>query len=322
MYSGNNYKKLLVIPLVLAVVFAYFAMHVKPGIEFAGGTMISFPTNSSPEEIEKGLASHFSLEELKVRRASGAISGVIVEFKGESSLEKAREAYASGDYEEVFKALGEPVPADGNITDQAFKLYNSRKTEFTSKLSQFISSEYGVNPKDISVREVGPSLGTVFLSQMESALAFAFVLMSMLVFFFFRKVLVSLAVIQAALFDVLVGLGFIGLAGIPLSLASVAPLLMLIGYSVDTDIMLSDRVLGRKEGTPEQRLFSAMKTGLTMTGTTIAALAALYVVAAIGGVETLSMIALILLVGLLGDLVSTWCTNASILLWISRRSKK
>ncbi len=322
MYSEKNYKMLFIPPVIIAVIFLFFATQIEPGIEFTGGTVISFPTNVSPVQVKEDLSSRFDLEELKARSSSGAISGIIIEFKGERTLVAAEEAYKSGDYQAVFSTLGEPVPAEGNLSELAFKVYNEKKTEFKSSLSSFITETYHVSSKDISSREVGPSLGAVFLSQMQNALIFSFILMSILVFVFFRKVLVSFAVIQAAVFDVIVGLGFIGMMKIPLSLAAVAPLLMLIGYSVDTDIMLSERVLSRKEGSPENRIKSAMRTGFTMTGTTLAALVALYAAASFGGVETLAMIAMILFVGLLGDLVSTWCTNASILLWISRRRKK
>jgi len=65
-----------------------------------------------------------------------------------------------------------------------------------------------------------------------------------------------------------------------------------------------------------------MRTGLTMTGTTLAALMAMYITSSFGGVETLATISLILFVGLIGDLISTWCTNAVALLWIVRRRKK
>ena len=321
-YSEQNYRKLLLIPLLVAVFFGYFATQVKPGFEFSGGTMITFPANASAAQVKHDLEQKFDLRELTVRKASGAINGVVVQFKGEKKILDAGERYHHKDYAGVFTALGEQVPNSKNLSELAFQEYTSAKAKFKQSLASFISSNYGVSPKDISLREVGPALGSLFLSQMVNALIIAFILMSMLIFLFFRKVMVSVAVIQAAFFDVLVGYGFIGLMGIPLSLASVAPLLMLIGYSVDTDIMLSDRVLKRREGTPENRVVSAMRTGLTMTGTTLAALTAMFIVAWLGGVDTLSMIALILIAGLLGDLVSTWFTNASIVLWIKRRSKK
>ena len=87
---------------------------------------------------------------------------------------------------------------------------------------------------------------------------------------------------------------------------------MLIGYSVDTDILLSTRVLKRKEGTIYDRVISALKTGLTMNLTTLSALlVALY----FSNSPVLSQIMTILLIGLVIDIMNTWIQNAGILRW-------
>ena len=85
---------------------------------------------------------------------------------------------------------------------------------------------------------------------------------------------------------------------------------MLIGYSVDTDILLSTRVLKRKEGTVMDRIYSAMKTGLTMNITTITAL---IVGLILSESEVISQIMIILLIGLFVDIINTWIQNVGIL---------
>jgi len=96
---------------------------------------------------------------------------------------------------------------------------------------------------------------------------------------------------------------------------------MLIGFSVDTDIVLTERMMKRKEGTPTQRLLSASKTGLTMAFSAIASMLALFIVSGYAGITVLNHIALILVVGLVGDLIATWCTNAVIVLWYLERKQ-
>ena len=91
-----------------------------------------------------------------------------------------------------------------------------------------------------------------------------------------------------------------------------AALLMLLGYSVDSDILLSTKVLKRHSGSLMERIYSAIKTGLTMEITTLAALTVLYVVAP---ASTLKMIATVLIIGILIDLPSTWLMNAGVLRW-------
>ena len=69
--------------------------------------------------------------------------------------------------------------------------------------------------------------------------------------------------------DIVVALGGMGLFGIPLGVASVGGLLMLLGFSIDTDMLSAVRILKRNDATPEIRAFSTFKTGLTMTFTAI-----------------------------------------------------
>jgi preprotein translocase subunit SecF len=169
----------------------------------------------------------------------------------------------------------------------------------------------------ISYRSVGPILSKQSLNQVYYALAFAFIFMSITVFIIFRNFVPSMAVILAALSDIIIAIGGMSLLGIPLSLASVAGLLMLIGYSVDTDILLTTRVLKRREGTVTERALDSMKTGLTMAAAAIGSMAALYLVVVlfIPYANVLADIAAVLIIGLLADVLATWLMNLGILRW-------
>jgi preprotein translocase subunit SecF len=104
--------------------------------------------------------------------------------------------------------------------------------------------------------------------------------------------------------------------GVKISTAGIAAFLMLIGYSVDTDILLTIRVLKRKEGTVNERIISSIKTGMTMT---ITAIASTLVVLIFSRSEVLTQIMLILFIGLMADLVNTWIQNVAILKWYLER---
>jgi len=168
-----------------------------------------------------------------------------------------------------------------------------------------------------SYRSVGPVLGEEAMTQVYYALAFAFLFMSITVFIIFRDFVPSLAVILAALSDIIIAIGGMSLFGIPLSVASVGAILMLIGYSVDTDILLTTRILKRKEGTITDRAKDAMKTGLTMAAAAIGSMAALYIVVIflIPSAQTLADIAAVLIMGLMADILATWLMNLGILRW-------
>ncbi len=168
-----------------------------------------------------------------------------------------------------------------------------------------------------SFRSVGPLLSQQSLTQVYYALAFAFLFMSITVFIIFRNFVPSIAVILAALCDIIIAIGGMSIFGIPLSLASVGALLMLIGYSVDTDILLTTRVLKRREGTIVERAKDAMGTGFTMAAAAIGSMVALYLVVRffMPNAEVLDQIAAVLIIGLVADVLATWLMNLGILRW-------
>lgn len=168
-----------------------------------------------------------------------------------------------------------------------------------------------------SYKAVGPVLSKQAMNQIYWAIGFAFLFMSVTVFIIFRDPVPSLAVILAAASDIIIAVGGMSLFGIPLSLASVGAILMLIGYSVDTDILLTTRVLKRRKGTINERALGAMKTGVTMSIAAIASMAALYLVTVFVMPEArvLSDIAAVLIIGLLADILTTWLMNLGILRW-------
>jgi preprotein translocase subunit SecF len=96
---------------------------------------------------------------------------------------------------------------------------------------------------------------------------------------------------------------------------------MLIGYSVDTDIMLTTRILKRKDGTLNKRIVGAFKTGLTMTLTSFCAMSVALIIVSSFSV-TLTQIFTILVMGLGFDLLNTWITNVSILKWYAIKKRK
>lgn len=169
-----------------------------------------------------------------------------------------------------------------------------------------------------SVESMGSSLGQRFFSQTIKSLIYAFIFMAIVVFLTFRSVIPSSFVILAAVSDIVSTLAVINLIGMKMSTAGIAALLMLIGYSVDTDILLTTKVLKRKGegGTVFQRTASALRTGLTMTTTALVA-------SIIGLIFTQSdiirQIMTITTIGLVFDIIYTWFQNAGILRWYMER---
>ncbi|GAD52232.1 protein-export membrane protein SecF [Halarchaeum acidiphilum MH1-52-1] len=142
----------------------------------------------------------------------------------------------------------------------------------------------------------------------------SFVGMAIIVFVLFRSFVPSGAVVLSAFGDIVIPLALMNIFGIKLSLGTVAALLMLIGYSVDSDILLTNHVL-RRSGSFYESVDRAMKTGVTMTVTSLAAMAVMAVVAYAFGIELLTSIGLVLVFGLATDLMNTYMLNLSLLRW-------
>jgi len=192
--------------------------------------------------------------------------------------------------------------------------------EDSASFVKTVSEKFGGLSKDeYSVEAMGSSLGESFFRETFIAMIFAFILMALVVFIYFRIPIPSLAVVMAAFSDIVVTVAIINLTGVKLGTAGIAAFLMLIGYSVDTDILLTTKVLKRKDGFVMDRIYEAMKTGLTMSMTTMVAL----VVALIfTQSEVLRQIMTILLIGLGVDLINTWIQNAGILRWYLESKQK
>jgi len=144
--------------------------------------------------------------------------------------------------------------------------------------------------------------------------AIAFAGMSVVVFLLFRTFIPSIAVVLSAFSDIVVPVALMNLFGIELSLGTVAALLMLIGYSVDSDILLNNHVL-RRSGDFWESVHRAMRTGVTMTVTSIATMAVMTVVSYVFGIQLLTAIGLVLVFGLTTDLLNTYMLNVSLLRW-------
>ncbi|MDD1700422.1 MAG: protein translocase subunit SecF [Methanoregula sp.] len=177
-------------------------------------------------------------------------------------------------------------------------------------LTSLINQKY----PDTRIDQIGETFGKSLQSQAVLAMIFSFIGMSIVVFLSFRTFVPSGAVVLSAFADMVMTAATMNIVGIPLSLGTLAALLMLIGYSVDSDILLTNRVL-KRQGKLNEKLAGAFHTGIIMTTTTLAAVAAMFLVSWFGAVQIIYEISAVLLIGLLYDVMNTWLTNVGILKW-------
>jgi preprotein translocase subunit SecF len=185
-----------------------------------------------------------------------------------------------------------------------------------SDLAAYVNSHY----TDPLIESVGSTFSAANQVQALIAVIVAFIGMAITVFIIFRSPVPSAAVVMSAFSDIVFAMAMMNLFGVQLTFGTLAALLMLIGYSVDTDILLTTKVLGERKYL-EKKIATCRTTGLTMTGAAIVAFTVLFLVSSFAGVfglsaiPVLSSIAIVMLFGLVADVINTWFFNAGLLKW-------
>ncbi len=269
-------KQMIIVPAIFMLlslsILGYTYMKtgspVGLGVEFSGGTVITFDSTKSPDQLKE-------------------------EFKSYPLIQAREEETGSR------RIL------------QFGQMNENQLNDLTTK----INSEY----TKVEIKQMGEVVSKSLQEQALLAIILSFLGMAIVVFIIFRTFTPSIAVVISAFADIAFAAAMMDVFGVVLSMGTVAALLMLIGYSVDTDILLTTRLLKRK-GELNDKIRDAMKTGLTMTTTTLAALIALFIVSSgtvmsFIRIDIIRDISVVLIFGLFADIVNTWMTNVGILRW-------
>lgn len=287
----TQYRKLILIPIIVLILAiaqigyqtATTGDFINKGVDLKGGITLTIPdADVDSEKMQAALQRVFTENDILVRtlKGAGGTDGVIIE-------------------------------ADMDITDK------DSLRKLLSASAKLLKKE--LTKEDFTLGLGSSKLGASFFKQTFTALVIAFIFMGIVVFIIFRSVAPSFAVILAAFSDIVITVAIVNLLGIKVSIAGIAAFLMLVGYSVDTDILLSKKVLQTKQGTVLDRVFVAMRTGLTMTTTT---LAAVLIPLMFASSDTIRQIMIILFIGLIVDLMNTWIQNVALLrMFLDKKAK-
>lgn len=314
-YDNSRYKVYLIVPLLLLILSILSLPNLLLGMDLRGGTSISIALPPGSEFDAKALEerlSHEDISGLSVRAVTNPLDnsiGVLVDYTGSRGLLALEKADEQTKRDELISFI---EPGENASTPILFQL---AKNDFDKRVKTVLLEELGVGEESITIKEIGPALGAMFWDQSLRALGLAFVLMAIVVFVAFRALAPSTYVMMSVILDVVCAVGAMAFFRIPLSLPTFAALLMLIGYSVDTDVMLTNKVLNEKRGTVADRLHNALSTGLTMTSTTLTVLLVLIAVSYFTQITILFQISSVLFFGLVADVAATWMMNAVILKW-------
>ena len=212
--------------------------------------------------------------------------------------------------EDTFSGYPLITPIESGINNGKYLKFGPMDDATFSSLAALINQKY----PDAKVDQIGASFGQTLQEQATIALVISFIGMAIVVFVAFRTFVPSSAVVLSAFADIAMTAAAMTVLGIELTLPTTAALLMLIGYSVDSDILLTMRVL-KRQGKLEEKLAGAFRTGIIMTSTAIAAVAAMWAVTYFGNVPVIPEISAVIIIGLIFDIMNTWLTNAGIIKW-------
>ncbi|MBT3720182.1 hypothetical protein HN789_03405 [archaeon] len=205
------------------------------------------------------------------------------------------------------------VESSGVITGIIIEASDISQNDLLAEITKLIP----LTKENYNVETMGSTLGQSFFKQMFVALLIAFVSMGIVFQLYFKNIYGTAAALFSAFMDIFITVGITNLMGIKLTAGGIAAYLMLIGYSIDTSILLSTKLL-KEKGDLKQGLFNAMTTGFTMSAAGIAAMGVSFLLT---NNSTLRQIMLILVIGLVIDLITTWVGNVAFLRYYLERRK-
>lgn len=317
----TKYKQLLIFPILLLVLSlvqigyqtATTGEFLNKDVSLKGGITLSIDKQVDVEELKSYLADSFPGKDISVREitSAGAQVGAIVETsnieaedllsslkdklglkKDQYSLEVMGGSLGASFFQETFKAIIIAFLWMGIVVFIYFS------TDFWPRVYSFILG---------MVVALLVYYGNSTIYFIPSA-----ILIAVIAYLFFKYSIPSVAVILAAGCDIVETLAVVNLLDIKIGTAGIAAFLMLIGYSVDTDILLTTRVLKRKDESIFSSTWGAAKTGLMLTAT---AIIAVVIALMFAQADVLRQIMAIVLIGLIFDIINTWIQNAAILRW-------
>ncbi len=328
-FYHDKYKQLFIVTIVLlafslvtiGVMYASTGEVFRKGVSLSGGLTITVPTSDAqPEEMEARLSQVFPDADIMVREVSelGTQVATIIEAAPARMDQDSLAAFERSMLDELSREIPnvrEIASSEviGSSLGQSFFRQTAKAVLIAFVFMGLVVFLYFGDT-------VAHKLIVTLVTLLEAAfiwyagnivmLVLALLFGVVLAVAYVRYSIPSAAVILAAISTILFTIATVDLLGMRISTAGVAAFLMLIGYSVDTDILLSTRVLRRSGGSVYDRIMSTVKTGLTMECSTMAAaLVALIFTQS----DVIREIMTIIFIGLVADVFFTWIQNAGIL---------
>ena len=290
-----------------AAVFFLASRGLHLSIEFTGGTVLEVEYAQSADlEKTRAAVDTLGFGEVQVQNF-GTSHDVLVRLPVRANVKQTEVAPL------VFAAL-----CKAESGTMGAKAYTTAQGESVSRPS--CTNAAGAEPIKLSRTEfVGPAVGSELAS--DGAKALAFVVIGIMVYLAFRfEWKFSIAAIIANLHDVIIILGFFAFFQWEFSLAVLAAVLAVLGYSVNESVVIFDRIREsfrkyRKLTTP-QVIDHAITSTISRTIITHGCTQMMVLSMLLFGGPTLHYFAVALTIGILFGIYSSVFVAAAIAMWL------
>jgi preprotein translocase subunit SecF len=290
-----------------AAVFFLVTRGLHLSNEFTGGTVIEVEyAQSADVNKTRAVIEALKLGEVQVQ-TFGSSRDVLIRLPVRGDVKQSELA------DRVFSAL---CQAEGGTTST--KQYTTPQGEQVSRPS--CTSASGAEPVKLMRTEfVGPSVGAELAT--DGALALGMTVLGIMLYLAFRfEWKFSVAGIVANLHDVVIILGFFAFFQWEFSLAVLAAILAVLGYSVNESVVIFDRVRESfrryRKLTPPQVIDHAITSTISRTVITHGSTQMMVLSMLVFGGPTLHYFAIALTIGILFGIYSSVFVAAGIAMWL------
>lgn len=210
----------------------------------------------------------------------------------------------------ILGEFGEKTLISISKTEKEYSVKITLPSEIPYENVTEIIKKSDLDPRDISVQFIGPELGTAFFSQVVYLLSIAYVLVFIGNFFIYRRISVATTILLSSFANIIYIFGITTLLNIPITFAGFTSILLVIAYTIDSNILLSTKLLGSKIEEFYEQYKKTLITGVTISSSLILSM---IIVLIFSDSPFLNNIAQVLLIGFAVDLINTYLLNAGII---------
>jgi len=290
----------------LAAVFFLFTRGLHLSIEFTGGTVIEV-AYSQPADIAK---VRTTVEAMKVGDTQvqnfGSSRDVLIRLPLADGVKQSE--LVGRVFDELCRAEGGAVESRQGVSDKG------------ESVSKQVCAAGAAEPLTLQRSEfVGPQVGKELA--VDGAMALGFVIIGIMIYLALRfEWKFAVAAIVANLHDVIIILGFFAFFQWEFSLAVLAAVLAVLGYSVNESVVIFDRIRESfrrfRKMTPPEVIDHAITSTISRTIITHGSTQLMVLSMLIFGGPTLHYFSLALTVGILFGIYSSVFVAAAIAMWL------